>query len=793
MTAQPPSPHRVAYAAHATAAGWLAVGTLTVAAWMSRHDDPSTALVLDNAAWTLAFMLAALTLTRSYYQATPHDRAQRVLRAALAAGTVLLFVGQCVWNVQVAIEDDPFPSVADGVFLTAAVVWCAGWAWLLLRPAGGDAAEVTDVVPVRRVTALDVAAFLSAWLAVVLTVYLPQRGDVSALELGVLVAYPVLFLFAAGLAFFAALVQQVHLAWPYVQVITGIALFGISWMHWNLLALQEALQPGSWHHGSYSLAAWLLARGGSRCTVLPIAPTIARWRRVALNYLPIGAVLLAVLALLAQFVYSDAASEFGQQLIFACSIVALIFTSLRQALLLSILERLRAAERAILRNEAALFRLANYDSLTGLPNRRMFEERLSAALRDASTMRGRVAVMLADIDHFQQINDALGHAYGDTLLCTVAAHWRQELPPQVTLARMGGDEFLLMVQQVQSRTDVAALAQQLLDALPPLMLTQSGRTSHALSATVGISLYPDDAQDVAALIRNADTALHQAKSAARGTYRFYLAEYTQATQRKLYLRARLRLAVQHKELSVVYQPQFDASRTVVGMEALLRWQLDGEAVSPEEFIPIAEDDGSILSIGDWVLETVCHQVACWRATGFVVPVVSVNISARQLLDAQLPERLTDVVRRHGLTPNDILLEVTESQWVDDRMHACTKRLHALGFGLSVDDFGTGQSSMLKLKRLPARELKIDKAFVRDIVDDADDRQICSTILALAVVLGMDAVAEGVESQAQLETLMAMGCRRFQGWLFAPAMPPAELEREVLATCHVGVPVQSASS
>ena len=738
----------------------VAVLALLVVLLAGLSSSPVWATVFDNIQWTLAFGLGAWLSWRGWVGA---DGPEKPLRFGIFLGSSCILIGQLVFMIQVVLDLNPFPSPADGIFLLASLTWIGTWLVLLARQFPRD-----RLWP----TLLDIGGALSALLAATLTLYLPSRAEMEFLSLLVLVLYPVLFLMAAGLTFFALPALELRLTRSHALVLFGITGYGLSWMHWNLLALESGLVAGSWHHVTYTISALMLA-WGARSIGLEPGANERQWSRRVLTYLPLAAMSLALLTLAIQFARLDESVGLAQRVIFFCCVVALLFTTVRQTLVAGLQERLRDAEGAILRNQAEMYRLANFDGLTGLPNRHWFEDRLVQAWRDAKPRQGRLAVLIVDLDHFRQINDSFGHQHGDELLKEVADRLRACLPSQGTLARLGGDEFMVMLEWVTSRTDVAAFAQDMQQALNR-PLADSTVARGFVGASIGISLYPDDASDTVELIRNADAALNQAKSAGRGTYRFYLGSYTDVTRRKLELRNRLHLALSSQEFHLVYQPQYDSHRQLVGLEALLRWTLDGVAVAPDEFIPIAEESGLIVPLGAWVFQSVCQQVAQWRALGQRVPLVSINVSARQLLDQTLAEQFQAFADVSGLKPADLLLEVTESQLLDERMQPCIHQLHQAGFGLSMDDFGTGQSSLVKLKKLPIRELKIDKAFIKDIASDPEDLQICSTIHALATTLGLEVVAEGVETREQFDLLADMGCHRFQGWFFAPDLAPSAI-------------------
>ena len=745
---------------------WLIVIlALITTAWLIPHDGLKT--LLDNCQWTLAFAGSAWLAWSGIQQATA---AERTIRLVLAAGAGLILAGQLVWNLQVASGWNPFPTPADALFLMAATMWIAGWLFAIVRN-----------IPHERLlpSLLDIGGVMSALIAAILIVYVPSSSDTGITGLIVLVLYPALFLLAAGLAGLVLPALQLIPSRSHLLVVAGMAGYGLSWMHWNLLVLQGALVPGSLYNASYSVSALLLGLGARNLAIKPMADK-REWCERTMRYLPLFASLLALLTLVLLFRMLNEDDGIVQHTILACCLLALILATVRQTLLVNVVERLRRAETAILQNETQVYRLANYDSLTELPNRHLFEDRLEHGLLEARARQERMAVLLIDLDLFQQINNSFGHRVGDRLIREVAQRLQSCSGPNTSIARMGGDEFMLMIKSIKGRTEIARMAESLLCAIRRPQ-PKSDFMEHFLTASIGISVFPDDAQSTVELVRNADSALTEAKSSGRGCYRFYLQAYTEATRRSLELRTHLHAALAKNEFSIVYQPQYDHHRKLVGMEALLRWRTKDEMISPDEFIPIAEESGLIVPIGQWVFEAVCDQIVAWRSDCLDIPSVSVNLSARQLREPGIAKHLAQVTKARTIAPESLVLEVTESQLLDDDLVPVTAALRNQGFVLSIDDFGTGQSSLVKLKKLPVSEVKIDKAFVRDIAKSAEDREICATIHALALTLGMDTVAEGVETEAQFEQLVAMGCRRFQGWLFAPAMTAQDI---ALLAAHV---------
>lgn len=743
---------------------WMGlVAGLYAAALVSRNLPAQ--LFYDNASWTLAFLLAVFLSWRGWVRAAPVDR---FLVGGLLAGSVLIFLGQVVWNLQVALDWNPFPSPADGFFLLAGPVWALTIMRVSFQRMSRDRVYASS---------LDFGGAVLSLLAVTLVIYVPS-GDLRSVLVGaVLVAYPVSFLTAASVAVLAVPSLGVRLRWCQVLILAGMVCYGISWMHWNVMELQGQPAPGNWTNGLFSVAAMLMG-WGTRFFRGHISTNPAYRQRCdqLMNWVPLFTMVMASATLWFLF-RAQGGSGILHALILACCLAVLLLTALRQAIVVSLLDRLHAAEAAILHNEEKLYRVAHFDPLTGLPNRRYFEDALDQAVQLAAQQGPSdqcVAVLLLDLDHFNNVNETYGHRMGDKLLQEAARRIAQQLQGRGFLARLGEDEFMVLLARSHTRNEVAQLAASLVDQfMEPWELTGVG--PQFVGASIGISLFPDDAQDAVTLVRHAHTALHDIKSSGRGSYRFYIEELTRQAQERQELRRRLHLALQGNELSLEYQPQLDRQRQLVGVEALLRWRKDGRLVPPDEFVPIAESSGLIIPLGRWVFERACCQAAVWSAAGYEVPLISINISTIQLREPGFVNSLLELTREAGRSPGEFVLEITESELLEESLYVTAMELKQAGFGLSMDDFGTGHSSLIKLKRLPLAELKIDKAFVKDICVDVNDREICATVHALARTLRLEVVAEGVETEAQFELLAAMGCHRFQGWLFAKSLTPQELQ------------------
>jgi len=433
----------------------------------------------------------------------------------------------------------------------------------------------------------------------------------------------------------------------------------------------------------------------------------------------------------------------------------------------------------IKQSEAQLAHLAHYDSLTGLPNRLLMLTYLQHAIERAQRNHLQVAVLYIDLDRFKNVNDSLGHPVGDELLVMLAERLRKRLRDEDTLARLGGDEFLLILEDVKDASDPAIVAATLLDVLSTSFLLPSGHEIF-INASIGISLFPDDASNVTELIQHADMAMYQAKKEGRNTYCYHTKALSIAANERLALENRLRHALAAREFVLHFQPLIDAhTGHVVGVEALTRWQPPGEAIiSPEKFIPVAEDTGLIVPLGEWVLRTACEQVRTWMDTGIPPLVVAVNISVRQFQSENLVGMVQRVLEETRLPATYLELELTESMFVvqAERSIETLNQLKALGVRLAIDDFGTGYSSLTYLKRFPIDKLKIDQSFVHGLAHDANDREIAATIIAMARGLKLGVLAEGIESETQLEFLRQHNCDYYQGYLFHRPVPAAELEK-----------------
>ena len=432
--------------------------------------------------------------------------------------------------------------------------------------------------------------------------------------------------------------------------------------------------------------------------------------------------------------------------------------------------------------EAEIEHLAFFDALTGLPNRRLLLDRLQLALTASARHGNYGALLFIDLDHFKVLNDTRGHVAGDLLLQEVAQRLRGSVRGDDCVARLGGDEFVLLLQglardSASAAAQVAAIAEQLLNRLSQVYLLEGFQ--HHCTASIGVSLFNGNAQDVGELLKCADAAMYAAKNTGRNALAFFDPAMQATLQARVELANELRVALQQGQLQLYFQAQVNRQHDLVGAETLLRWQHPERGmVSPAQFIPLAEDNGLIVPIGQWVLEQACAQLKAWQDQPLASALpLAVNVSARQFRQPDFVEQVRQCLQRSEIDPGQLKLELTESLVLDnvESVIATMHALKALGVRFSMDDFGTGYSSLSYLKRLPLDQLKIDQSFVRDIVTDPGDAVIVKTIIGMAHNLGLEVIAEGVETEGQRQLLLEYDCRMFQGYLFSRPLPLAEFE------------------
>jgi diguanylate cyclase (GGDEF)-like protein len=419
--------------------------------------------------------------------------------------------------------------------------------------------------------------------------------------------------------------------------------------------------------------------------------------------------------------------------------------------------------------------LANHDALTGLPNRSVAEDRIMQALAHSKRDGQHSAVLICDLDHFKKINESLGPVAGDAVLVEVASRLKTCVRDSDTVARLGSDEFIVLLSKCDGPNAAALTANRIVQALVEPIVIHAHRLH--VSVSIGMALFPEDGKDVNDLLQAAHVAMYHAKEFGRGNYQFFTSAMNSNAKERLNLENRLRGALERREIEVHYQPQVDLAKgRIIGLEALARWNSSEGPISPATFIPLAEDTGLIIPIGEWILRESCKQTVAWQRAGHRDFTISVNVSARQFQRADFAETVAGILEQTGLSAASLVLELTESVIMDHEQKSMStlERLSAMGVQLSLDDFGTGYSSLSYLKRFPLQKLKIDRSFIRDIYSDPDDAAIVRAILTMAGSLGLEVVAEGVETREQVDFLRALGCYSAQGFFYSRPLPAQKL-------------------
>ncbi|HLC19243.1 MAG TPA: EAL domain-containing protein, partial [Thermodesulfobacteriota bacterium] len=425
-------------------------------------------------------------------------------------------------------------------------------------------------------------------------------------------------------------------------------------------------------------------------------------------------------------------------------------------------------------SEERIVRMAYYDALTGLPNRSLFLDRLFSMLPLVRRHGHRAAVLFIDLDQFKVINDTMGHAAGDELLKSVAERLKTIHREYDTVARFGGDEFIILVHDLDGIECLGTIVEKIFASFKAPFLLKD----HEIHVTpsMGVSVYPDDGEDAETLVKNADIAMYRAKDDGRNNYKLYTPAMNTRTFERLRLTNELHRAIEKEEFVLHYQPQIECrSGAIVGVEALVRWNRPASMVPPSEFIPLAEETGLIVPLGEWILRTACTEIRTWQTLGLKDARVAVNISARQFKHPEFIETVGSILRETGIEPCSVELELTESMIMEkaERSIEWLRRLKDMGLKITIDDFGTGYSCLEYLKRMPIDMLKIDAAFVKDITTDADDASIAIAIIRVAHSMKLEVVAEGVETAEQFKFLKGLLCDKAQGYLFSRPLPADE--------------------
>lgn len=739
---------------------WAAVSVIFITIIMTYYVPEQWWPLIDNIRWTVTSGVSAFLVWLGFVDG---DSNERKYRRWFLLGTFLYFIGQIFWDVLQYLNWTDFPNISDIFYLMLGPFFLIGLLTTLKIQI--DKTKKTAVL-------LDITTITVSVIGLVLMLYLSENISSRWSQTVVLVLYPIGLLSAASLAILINPFLKLKPNKAILILSIGLLIEGVIWMRWNSHLLIGKPASGSLLNAMFSVADLLIGYGAMTWTSMATNhPRLIYFYKRMQRCIPLLAMAVGIIILIILFFGEINPVSKGVALASALSMIALAMT--RQSLLLADSERLIESDAKILEVNERYEYLANHDVLTDLPNRRLFQDRLMHAISMAKRHEYELALLFIDIDRFKSVNDSLGHADGDLLLVQLANRLKARLREQDTFARWGGDEFVILIEKIDSRTQVATVAQSIIELFEePFQL--SSKNSVSIGASIGISLFPLDAQDHAELVRFADLAMYRAKESGRNNHQFYTAELTLQAERMFTLEAQVRNALKNKEYELYYQPimqhnEETGGNKLIAAEALIRWRRgEQEIVMPNDFIPCAEDTGLIIPIGKWVLEQACEQLAIWDAQGFNQINLSVNISPVQLHDQHFVENVRNAMQASGVSENRLTLEITENAIMkqEDNAVDILLALKSLGVRISIDDFGVGHSSLAKLRRLPLDELKIDRTFVQHIPDNKDDMQIASTIVAMAKGLRLDVVAEGIETQAQLTFFVEQGCERYQGYLFS---------------------------
>ncbi|UBV45282.1 EAL domain-containing protein (plasmid) [Deinococcus taeanensis] len=776
------------------------------AVWVAApRGSEDTRLWISSLIYIPTFLLAGLTCV---LQARRHPGDVLAWRI-LGSGLVSFGVGQMLYAYLLLVRHDPpFPSVADAGFLLALGLYGVG----LLRFQHAPLSKWDTRRLFVDVAVVIAAVGVFAWKYVLYGVLTAYAGQPVAALIGL--TYPFGDLVLLSVLLLIALRGGGTLGLRDGLLALGLGALIVADQAFVVLGAAGTYAEGSWVDLFWALGAGLFAAAAQ----VPGSGEARGWRGA--QGLQQAAASLPYLALAAAFglLISElgSAGPVGRGVLWGTALVTGLVV-VRQVLAFTENARLTAALRhlsgelelrvqqrteelavantalrgltenlelkvrertmALEASQARLAHQAQHDVLTGLPNRALFQDRVERGLASAAREREMLAVMFIDLDGFKTVNDTLGHAAGDALLREVAVRLQDSVRHNDTVARLGGDEFTVMLLGVQDAQDAALVANKVLRALRQPVVLADGRTAH-VSGSVGVSLYPQDGADAADLQRHADVAMYRAKQGGKNNITFYSPEMNAVDAARASIESHLRGALERQELSVVYQPQYDVHGGLAGAEALLRWHSPalGE-VPPATFIPVAEDTGLINALGQFVLNEVCRQLAAWRQGGMEMPRVSLNVSPAQFTREDFVDLVRRALQHHRLSGRDLELELTERMIIRDVDAVARKlsELRALGVRISIDDFGTGNSALNYLMTLPVTTLKVDQTFIQALDRKPGAYRVVQAIVALGHALGMDVVAEGVETPAQLLQVRELRCERTQGFLLGRPASPRELQ------------------
>lgn len=714
--------------------------------------DSQYVVLFDNIHWTFGYFLGAVL---AWSGLKTEDPSYQSFKRLIAAGLACLFVGQVFWDFQVYIDWNPYPGPSDAFFLLLGVLCVAGF-WQALR------ACLTQQQ--FRALPYDILTISISLITFTLVLYLPRSDNQTPLQIIVTVMYPVFLLSATAMAILLTLRIAPQLHWSWLLTFAGLTIQGYAWLKWNLLTLEQGLGNATLLNFSFSLSAAMMGLGISYWQMVPIKNERVRIASERLLFtLPIVAGLLIVFALVIVF-YSIQSEFFIRELVISSTIVLMIIIVIRQTRLLHDSENLLKAEKKI-------HSLAYFDELTQLPNRRLLLENLQSAISECEDNKRFGALLFIDVDNFKTLNDTRGHEVGDLLLVAISSRLRSHLPKEDIVARIGGDEFVVLLPNLGSDKIQAIEKSELLATRIIKTVSQPYQIreiEYHSSVSIGIALLGECTNSVEDLLKQADSAMYQAKKIGHSTWIFFEPSMSTMLENRMLVESWMRnSAANNYELH--FQLQTDIKGELNGAEVLLRLNHPTRGyIPPQEFIPIAEETGFIIPLGLWVINGACEQLKKWGLSEKFRNVhLAVNVSPRQFRDTDFVLQVKELFTTHNINPALLTLEITESLVIEAVEETILKmaELRSLGIKFSLDDFGTGQSSLTHLSRLPLDQLKIDKSFVANMVHQKSDSVIVQTIIGMANSLGLDVIAEGVESKEQLDFLVTCGCPHFQGFLF----------------------------
>lgn len=746
----------------------VALSVVLVCFFLSRNASAGSVLFFDNVHW-MATNAACLWLAwMGYTRAGKH---LKTCKGWFALGALCYFIGGTLWIFEVATQSEHFPAQSDIFYPLLGPCLITGFV-LSLRNQLSRSKTLAFTI--------DALSFSTAVLGYILIAYLPNAGNINGLQLAVLTAYPASMLSAALVSLLLIPYLRPVMMLPWLLLSAGLTMDGICWMLWNLNALHHATQTNVLVNYGFSIADLLIGCGlyGWRVRVSRRAIYQQQCRRIR-NWIPLLAFVFSIFTLMLIW-WQSGPHPYAYHIATASVMTILIFSAVRQSILLRESERLLRAEKRLAEKEIECQQISHYDPLTRLPNRLAMFSLLEHAVISAASDSGTVALLMIDLKNFQRINDSFGYQTGDVFLLEVTQRLQYIVHDCGELGRVHGDKFALIVSRIKSNTELMYLAQNLCQVVHKPVLIDDHEL--ILDACIGISVYPRDAKNSEELARNANTALTHAKQSSQHRCMFYSKEQTRQAQHWYKLDIQLRKAIKKHEFILHFQPIFSVGKQqpprVENIEALIRWQPpNGDMVSPAEFIPYAEESGLIIPLGEWVIGEAFKQLALLIQQNKQPVGLSINISPRQFRDHALPVRIAQHLNQYALPPGMITLEITETAVFEHEAQALEtlKQLKQLGVRISLDDFGVGNSSLFKLKQLPIDEVKIDRAFMQDVPESKGDSEIVSTIVKTAQILGLTVVVEGIETQRQLDFLLETGCECVQGFLLGRPVPISDIQ------------------